>query len=458
MLSLQQKLQLFDLVGYHPHEGGQMAAHGSIARLLAIYGGERAGKSYVLGAEALATLFPDPMALASMPRVAIAGQTYDETRQETEYVARWLKELGWLKGEPSMPRAGKWVVETLGGGYLDTVSLKDGAAELTARGKPYDLVILAEAGRIEYSALMRALGRVAQTRGRVIAGGTLWDDFGWYAELQEELSGPNRWGGQAVSIPSWENVDVYPEGRNDPEVKRLEAIMPQEEFSRLVEGKKVPSPARIYPEWSFPVHVREVEFDPELPVEVSIDPGYFPSRYVCLPIQRGVDEDGMELVKILPASLWAHHLTHKEAVDWCQKQAWWARVSKIYGGHETKQHASQQSTEDVWRALSGKPFEVVRKATSKWQDILRVKTFLEDPATEKSRLVVDPSCQGLAHEFPRYRRKTDSQNVVVSDEPAGKSEDDALDALANYLVGRFGLVDRPHPQRRRGHRRIPARG
>ena len=450
MISFSDKQKIFQAIGYDPHEG-QEAAHRSTARTVLVAGAERGGKSRFASAEATCELiFPNR-------RVAVCGQDYDETRPEMEYV---LEDLHGLDAIPkygeSTPKTGKWEVDTKTGSYIETVSLRDGAGELTGRGKPYDLVLLVEAGRIRdlMGAFLAGRGRVAETRGRVVMAGTLWDDWGAYADLYRALEGENVYQGERFEFPAWMNTVVYPGGKEDDEIKRLRQILPEAEFARRVAAKLIPSPARIYPEFS-PAHVQRIEWDPEGVVDVSIDPGYFPSKYAVLAIQPTVDEQGRECIHVID-EIWVNHYTHHDVIGEAKERPWWGQVRRVYGGHETKQHPSAESTAEVWRKLAGKPFTIVPKERQ-WSKINRVKTFLRDPGDDSIRLLIDAKCTGLAEEFRSWKRKTDSHGEVRSDMPEDSGED-ALDALGNYVLDRFGPVEKQYKSGRPGRVRIPARG
>ena len=106
---------------------------------------------------------------------------------------------------------------------------------------------------------------------------------------------------------------MYPGGRHDPEILDLERILPEGEFARRVAAKVLPSPARIYPEFDYGLHVKDLEFDPRLPVELAVDAGYYPSHYAVLALQV-VAEDGMEVVHQVD-EIWEHHLVHYDVIE-----------------------------------------------------------------------------------------------------------------------------------------------
>ena len=419
-----------------------------------VAGGERSGKSRWTGSEILGRL-------PWCSRVAIAAQEYDESRAEMEYVINGLQTLGGLQRK-STPQHGKWVASARGGCQIETISLERGPEELTQTGKPFDVVAIVEAGGIRYDAFLAARGRVAEARGVVLLSGTLRDNVGWYANLWTSFEGLNVFEGQRFSFPSWVNRAVYPGGRNDPEILSLERILPVDDFARRVGAKVLPSPARIYPEFDYALHVKEIEFDPRLPVELAVDAGYYPSHYAVLALQVVV-EDGMEIVHQVD-EIWEHHLVHYDVIEMCRQRPWWGNVKRAVGGHETRQHQAAESTQEVWEILVGQKAEDpagfrfdVFDAGRILDGVGRVKTFLVDPATKRARYRCDVGCTGTQEEWQTYKRKTDSKGAVRSEEPEDRNND-AMDALRDWMVERYGLVERVVRAPRAGKRRLPERG
>lgn len=431
--------------------------------MILIAGAERSGKSQWTASEILARL-------PWCRRVAIAAQEYDETHQELEYVVEGLRALGGL-ADSSMPKTGKWQATALGGVEIETISLHDGPEELTGRGRPFDVVALVEAGRIRYDAFLRARGRVAEVRGTVILSGTLWDTYGWYADLYKSFAGPNVFNGERFAFPAWVNRAIYPGGRQDPEILDLERQYPRDEFARLVAAEVLPSPARMYPEFKYETHVRAVPFDPDLPVELAVDPGYFPSHYAVLALQVGqeaveIEGEGLVQMEVIRQidEVWEHHLTHRDVIDLCRQREWWGSVTRAVGGHETKQHQASESAQEVWETIVGQEeddpprfrFDVFDSGKI-LDGVVRVKTFLRDPASNAARYRCDVECTGTQEEWQAYKRRTDSKGNVISEEPEDRNND-AMDAFRNWIVDRYGLVERPKRQPRRTRRRSRPRG
>jgi len=143
--------------------------------------------------------------------------------------------------------------------------------------------------------------------------------------------------------------------------------------------------------------------------------------------------------------VWEHHLTHQDVFEMCKGREWWRDVERVVIGHEGKQHQAAESTEEVWGNLlradgRGDVRVEVFDAGRVLDGVMRVKTFLRDPALGVARYRVDARCKGTIEEFGRYKRLTDSKGNVRSEQPADKWND-GMDVLRNYLVCEFGLVE-----------------
>jgi len=453
--SVAQKKRIFQEVGYQPSDA-QWPVHKSKAQVLLVAGGERAGKSRVVAAEVLART---PWCYRA-GQVAIVAQEYDQSRSECEYLIGDFERLQWLARAPSLPRQGTWswdVIGPKGTIGFETISLsRAGVRELTGRGKAYDVVLVCEAGLVSYDTLLGALGRVSETRGLIILSGTLWSDVGWLPDLYQAFAGPNIFNGAVFALPTWGNLAKFPGGEDDPEIKRLRDTLPTGEFSRRVAAQLVPSAGRVYPEFTYATHVKEIEYDPELPVYLAVDPGYRPSLYAVLALQivteSVTDQDSGKTVALETVrqigEVWQHDLTHHDVIGLCRGQEWWHGVTQAIGGHETKQHQAAASTAEVWRNLVGtvendpEDFTFTTFNAGRVLDgIVRVKTFLSDPALKVPRYYCAPGCTGTQQEFQKYSRRVSSKGEVTSEEPEDRNND-AMDALRNFLVWKYGLVER----------------
>ncbi len=437
----------FRRIGHEPNQT-QARIHHSSAQVLQIVGAEGGGKSHVTAAEIAACV---PWARL----VYLVGQTYDNSRQEFEYLVTHLSGLGALEQKQiSQPKHGFWSLTTRTGCYIVTLSVERGASSVIAKGQQPDIITLCEAGVIgSYSVFLASVRRARRSRGRVILVGTLKDDFGWYASLVDELQVfGNPWKGETYNLPAWTNTYLYPGGRQDPEIKYLEATMPPDEFSRTVAAEKVASRAQVFAkEFSYARNVRDCPFDPELPVDIWIDPGYYPSSYVVLPVQYyGVEVWNFD-------EIYVNFHTHQQVIALVKKQAWWWReveeektgeirkvcnIERIVIDVAGKQHHAERSAEEVWANEAG--IRPRSQQVGVLDGIARHRTFLMAGRNEEgqpiARLFHDPKCKHTLEEYKKYRLPTDRDGNPTHNIPMDK-ENHSMKAIAYGLVDRFGFVD-----------------
>jgi hypothetical protein len=420
--NLSQKRITFEMIGYSPYPE-QLPPHESAAEVLQTVGAEGAGKSSVAAAEITACVPWSKL-------IYLVGQTYDNTHPEFNYLVEHLLKLGALDLScVSQPRMGAWRLVTRTGCTIVTLSAERGASAIIAKGEQPDIICLTEAGIIEsYSVFLAAVRRATRSRGRVIIVGTLKDNFGWYAALVDELTPPgNAWRGETFSLPAWINLQLYPGGRNDPEIKRLEAILPPDEFQRTVAARRVPSRALVFPEFSYADHVRPCPYDAGLPVHIWIDPGYQPSVYAVIPVQF----HGSEVWQIDEVYLNDH--THSEVINVCQGREWWQSVRRAVIDFAGRQHHADRSATEVWEHEAGhRPHS---QQVGILDGIMRHRDFLHN-----KRLFHDPGCKHTLEEYKKYRRKTDRDGNPTSEEPID-AHNHLMKALAYGLVDKFGFVD-----------------
>lgn len=426
--TLRQKELIFSELGYSPH-AEQMAVHRSAAEVVQIVGAEAGGKSFVTAAE-ITALVP------WCKLVYLVGETYVNAKPEFDYISRNLQDLALL--DPARVHQddnGKSTLLTVTGCRIDTLSARKGASAIIAKGESPDVIVLCEAGVIQsFSVATAAVRRVTRAKGRCILVGTLQNNFSWYAGLYDELQAEgNAWRGETYSLPAWSNLHLYPGGRGDPEIKRLEILLSEDEFARTVAARKVPSKALVFPEFKWSVHARPCPFDPGLPVHLGIDPGYFPSVYAVLPFQF----HGDEVWQIDELALNFH--THKQVIAEAKKREWWQNTLK--GTHVIdvagKQHHAEESAVEIWSSEAGLYLHTNKVGIM--TGIGRHRDFLQG---ERPRLFHDAErCRYTLEEYGKYKRPTDRDGNPTADEPKDE-HNHSMKAIAYFLVHHFGLSDR----------------
>jgi hypothetical protein len=424
--SWQQKRLIFEAVGYEPNQA-QQPIHQSTADVVQLVGAEGGGKSRVAAEELIACAFWSKL-------IYLVGQKYENSQREFEYMIDSAFKLGAVTlADISQPQRAAWSMTLRGGCRVQSISADSGASGIIARGEEPDIICLCEAGRVQsYGVFLSSVRRVTRKAGRVFMSGTLIDDFGWYASLVDELQPqPNPWRGESFSLPAWTNLSLYPGGERDPEIIRMQQVMPADEFARTVAALRVPARSLVLPEFSYADHVRACPFDAELPVTLWIDPGYYPSAYAVLPVQV----HGHDVWQIDEVYLQQH--THDQVIDECKKRAWWLKVGDGVIDFAGRQHHAEKSAAEVWGALAG--IYPRSQQVGVLDGITRHRTFLTGAG---GRLYHDPACVNTLREYKAYKRPTDSDGHPTADIPVDK-DNHAMKAIAYGLVDKFGFVAWP---------------
>jgi hypothetical protein len=235
-------------------------------RFCLICGGERAGKSLTSVALML------PLMDIEGATFWIVGPDYSQARVEFQYLHDALSDAGLLEGEPSMPQSGSqpWSMRTKWGATIQTRTSSDIAKLASFRVHGF---LMVEAAQQLYEVWLKLSARVAETRGFGILSGTLESGLPWYADMLRRWKGDNEEGGKSFSLPTWSNVNVFPGGRDDAEIKRLEATYPGDLFLERFGAEPQGYHGSVLPEFSHERHVKRLERVDGMPIEIWADPG-----------------------------------------------------------------------------------------------------------------------------------------------------------------------------------------
>lgn len=319
------------------------------ARLQLICGGERSGKSMTAAAVGGLDMGPrtDRMKHERRRRYWIIGPDYRQARPEFQYIFDALTSLGLLE-DSSMPLGDTqpWSMITKWNTIIETRSSSDvmKLASFTVDG-----VIIAEAGQQQEEVLRRALGRTSETRGWILLVGTLEDALPWYENLLRQWASDNPEGGKSYSLPMWSNVDIFPLGKQDPEIKRLIDALPADYVARRYGAQAVKHANLVVPEFEFATHVRSLKPEPEIPVELAIDPGK--NAYAVLFCQHvGA------FTKILDC-IYTRGEIAQVVIPRCMEHPLWPLLDLEHGEHVIDvagtQEAANKSQVTLWREIAG---------------------------------------------------------------------------------------------------------
>lgn len=437
--------------GYKPISRVIEQAHFYPTQWMLTTGGIRGSKSFSMAMDMLTWLPHSDLQW-------LVGQTYDDSRQEFEYIYEAAASLDWV-GRVMWPqnRYQPCVLETKWGTLLET---KAGADEQSLMSRAPDYIGLCEPGKMGLGVYRHSVERLSTRRGKGWAAGTFENTAPWMEAMWKKWKKwPNEDHAKAFSSPTHSNRIVFPRGLKDPAYQRLKntALYAQDpgqeaagwdEFLRRLVGVPASSPEIIFSKIFKPRdHVGNVEWikydeksterpKPFLPVYLAIDPGYSGnSRYAVLAIQvigktiRVIDE------------VVAQYQNHQQIKEICAKREWWPVVHEgtidPYAGNQHGIGGTSTPAEE-WRRRDDRfgPVQVVLPDMSGYrtrggryaEEIRLMSTYFS--GIDGWTLQISNRCERLRWELGTWKREK-KNNILGEPEQKGN---DAIKALTYFLV------------------------
>ncbi|KKM25731.1 hypothetical protein LCGC14_1592040 [marine sediment metagenome] len=446
--TIAQQLAFADSLGVEvtPEQGRALESR---ARLKLVAGGERGGKSLYSALEVGSRLLWGTL-------FWIIAIDYEQARPEFEYLLEWLGGLGAIanyRKDVSFPKYGRCSLVTKTGQRIETRSADD---VKKIAGRAPSGIVLAEAAQMGYDVYLKALGRLTETRGWLLASGTFEGSSGWYAEKFNEWQGLNTEGGKSFSIPTWSNHFVYPGGRQDPEILRLERLYSKVPgmFEERCGAVPVPPVGLVFRQFRDTVHIdTRATFNEDKPVYLCVDPSGGTNPYAVGVVQFYTagdvgfeyDEAPVDAIDFcyMVDRIYERGKIDEEIIDMAMRRKWWSRVA---GGAidveapDSKKRWSKYGGVTLW---SRKVLQI--------EGIRRMQTFLynsyeDGKYTWPPHLLVHPNVEEFSYEARNYRRakkvgaskqgiEYEFKEVPPSDQP-----NHLLKALWYLLIARYGYV------------------
>lgn len=434
----QYRQVLFEKVSYKPNEW-QEKIFADLHRVKLVAGGWRAGKSHTLAKEALLWV----------PRsnlIWLAGNEFGNARQEFEYLMTDLAKLGLLQGTPSFPKEGPCSLACINGCKVETKSVKEPVK--IGMAAP-DWIGVCEAGQIEYDAYLRLRGRLAEKGASMVLSGTFETAFGWYPDLFKRGQGVDP-EVKSFSLPSWSNIAIFPGGydpktrKGNAEIVALANELTPDLFALYVAAQPVKPASVIMQEFDNEIHVGDYPYDPDVAVEIAVDPGYgFPGAYAVLAIQ--VIEGSPRLVD----EIYLQHYTTEEMCLIVKQRPWGGKVHSGAIDIAGKQHQAMAAPIEVWLDnVKGLGIHLDSQYVEVEGGIELLRTFLKvNPVTRRPKLLIDRKCKGFIAECGGGKSPVAGGGYWERDLETGKIIDKnnhATKAVIYWLVNRYGYTARKY--------------
>ena len=422
---------LYEKVNFTPTEL-QKAILGSKKRFTLVAGGEQAGKSMVASKYLLARFLDT----GSSGLFWLVAADYERTRAEFEYLVEDFANLGLLKEASKRVDPGRIILGD--GTRIETKSAKD---PRTLAMRAPDGIVGCEASQLDLETFNRLRGRCAPKRGWMFLSGTFEGSLGWYPQMYQAWQHSSSKDEQSFSLPSYSNEHLYPGGRQDPEILALEKASSDDFFMERIEGIPSPPQGMVFTEIRPDIHVQDIEYVPDQPVHIWIDPGYA-EAYACEIVQIINDQ-----VRVID-EIYERDLVTDDMIDIAQSRPWWRDAR--YGVIDVAgfQHQAMAAPAERWMERTGIYFDSQKIRINDGTE--RLKSFLKtDPVDQREpRIVFNPKCEGILSEFGvmpnpfdgqsrAYRWKMDRDGNIVGETPQDQYNH-GVKAIIYGLINRFG--------------------
>lgn len=280
------KSELFNLIGYTPHEK-QQYAHNSTARFRVPCCGRRFGKTQISGHELTAALLdynhPDAW-------YWIVGPNYKLGEKEFRVVHNDLRKLGLInqckvsynrkQGDMTikMPHPINSFLEVVSADNKDSLQGEGLAGVVMAEAGSHDDVTWEQYVYPATSDISQSTGE----RGWVIFPSTP-KGFNWYYHIWRRGQDPDFPDWESWQFPSWDNPYVYPLGEDDPEIRNIKAATSSIKFDQEYGARFTAFQGKIYTEFDEAKHCKEINYNPAWRNYWVFDYGYS-NPFVCLDI------------------------------------------------------------------------------------------------------------------------------------------------------------------------------
>jgi hypothetical protein len=346
---------------------GQQEIHECPNDLIMVTGGVRAGKSLWLAMDNVPDLFRDD------GLIWFVGPDYAQARHEFDYLLAAATHLG-IVGDSSTPKHGGCTFVTTWGCEVVTKSSKEA---VTLAGKAPNRVNGCEMGQQDYEVYEKLAERALQHNSKIVMVGTLEQSQEWYPALWSKWQAPNPEGGRSFSLPTWCNTKEFPGGREDPKIRRLEAILPGEAFLERCAAVPYKRSGLVHKRFSASTHVVPLTFDEKLPIELAIDPAQHTYAIEAVQWKKATVKQHLldaeargeklpDLSKIKKESLskeltrvyvidevYTHDMIAHDIIPIVQEKPWYPHVKQgvidIAGTHRD----ANESQVEIWRKLTG---------------------------------------------------------------------------------------------------------
>lgn len=436
------KNRIWPALNYSPNPA-QVPIHNDHTRNRVVAAGRRTGKSTAGGHELVPEAYRAYFNKAKLEDLGIrmefwiVGPNYTDAEKEYRVFYNDCKKLGMPFDRPGTyydARSGNMQVSMWDGKFL--VSAKSAAHPESLVGEGLFGVIMAEAAKQKASVWTKYVRpTLADFQGWALFNSTP-EGKNWFYEYWQKGQDPEEKEWSSHRFPSWFNTRVFPGGRKDPEILSMENDLTVEAFNQEVGAQFSDYVGRVFKDWDEEVHVRNLTFDPSLPIYIATDYGWT-NPNVALFIQKDV-WDNLYII----GEYYERGRTDEEMADdllarfpvYCDK------ARELYPDPEDPGASAvlARKLRLQVRGGTGGARKTRLDLIRKWLKV--VNTHLpEGHEARVPKLFVDRKCVHTIREMDAYRypeKKADSDKNSL-EEPL-KKDDHVPEALGRFFAGHYG--------------------
>jgi hypothetical protein len=426
------KYAFFKNIGYRPH-AGQDLFHASQARFRLANCGRRFGKSTMSARD------EEPKLFGMKNRLTwIVGPTYDLGEKEFRVIWNDIivkARMGTKKGVKRSynKKQGVMFIEFPWGSRVEVRSAQH-PENLVGDGLHH--AIMSEAAKHNPDTWSRFIQpALADFRGTADFP-TTPEGYNWLYDLWMLGQNPDIPEYESWIFPSWSNVHLFPNGKDEDEIKLLQKTMPPEAFLQEIGAEFGSFVGKIYPEWDLTRHVEKVNFNPMWRNYIAFDWGYT-NPLAAIEFQISPSDE---------IYIWReHYKSFTRVEDHCKELKQREQPAGYHLDLAFGDAADPEAAVTVSQKLV--PCIAMPEAKENWRDgIDLVRSFMEREDGEdefggpiyKPALHVDHSCVNTIKEFNNYKSKESPKGMNVP-EMGQKMADHAMDAIRYGLVHVFTL-------------------
>lgn len=415
---------LFEQIGYAPHSFAQASIHSSLARFRIPTCGRRWGKSLSAGHEMSAYMFTPES------RYWIVGPSYRLAEKEFRVVYDDLiRKLGMrsqVKASYNVQQGQMRIEIPKINTILEVVSAER-ADSLVGEG--LDGVIMSEAALHKQSTWSQYIEpALSDKRGWAIFPSTP-RGYNWYQGLWQLGQDSTFTDYESWRFPTWTNTAMYPGGREDEEIKRIESTVSKPYFLQEYAAEFTAFEGQIYEDFDPAVHITKVDFNSAWKNFWTLDFGYV-DPLVCLDV--AVDASDRIII-------WREYMV-SGLPTYEHGQILKARKNPE-GFHLDGMFGDPRGADEI--ATLAKSLGHVEANGVGWvQGIEAIRQALKIRADGTPGLIIDESCVNLIRQMEqlRYAESRDGRNSTEKQHDYDDHGPDALRYFFNeYVVLRAGF-------------------